>query len=213
MRTLAITLVTLALHPVTALCQSQGTNRPLARADVTASIGAFGARHDVSEERFGGIDWSSSLFKGLGAGYYWTDHLKTEIEAAWPGPSDAYGYFNTRLADGTQVYGYDEHSYRTFKVSAGQSYQFGRNAFFHPFVGGGLDITREHDTIEHKTETTRGPLSTEVSDTAVVRARPFVATGFKAYFSERGFFRGEWKLDFGSRAEGMTWKAGFGVDF
>ena len=213
MRTLVITLLALSLHPLTAVCQDQGTRRPLTRADVTASIGAFSASHVVSEDVCCGSNWSSSFFKGLGAGYYWTDHLKTEIEAGWPGPTEVLGGFSRRLADGTQVFGYDEHAFRTFKLSAGQSYQFGRNALFHPFVGGGVDLTREHDIRERNTETPRGLAHTDVTETDVVRARPFVTTGFKAYFSERGFFRGAWKLEFGSRVEGITWNAGFGVDF
>jgi hypothetical protein len=216
MRTLAITFLVLAVHPVTGLCQAPDTTRPLSRGDVTVSIGAFSASHVVSGEACCNTDWSSSLFKGVGAGYYWTDHLKTEIAVAWPGPTEAYGYFDTRLADGTRAYGYEEHSYRTLDMSLGQSYQFGRNAVFHPFVGAGLDITRERDRNDRTTETSRGLVQSDVTDTTVVHARAFVATGFKAYFSERAFFRGELKVDFGSRSGGidqMAWKAGFGVDF
>ena len=155
----------------------------------------------------------ASLFKGLGIGYYWSDHIKTEVEAAWPGPTEAYGYFQTRLADGSSSYTYDEHSFRTVMLSAGQSYQFGRNSFFHPFAGVGLDVVRERDTIERTIGSSRGPALIGTTDTAVVRARPFVTTGFKAYFSERGFFRGDFKLDLGRRVDQIVWKTGFGVDF
>lgn len=208
---MAITLLGLASTPATGLCQAPGATVPRTPIDVTASIGAFGANHQVAG--VGGANWSSSLFKGLGIGYYWSDHVKTEIEAAWPGPTEAYGYFPTRLADGTTAFAYDEHSFRTFNLSAGQLYQFGRNSFFHPFAGAGVDVSRERDRNERTTETSRGPARKDITDATVVRARPFVTTGFKAYFSERAFFRGELKLDVGSRVEQMVWKAGFGVDF
>jgi len=211
MRILAITVLVLGMYPIAAPAQTARV--PLSRADVTVSIGAFGANHDVAGEPCCNRNWSSSFFKGFGAGYYWTDHLKTEVEAAWPGATEAYGYFNTRLADGTQAFTYEEHSFRAFKVSAGQFYQFGRNSFFHPFIGGGIEITRERDENERRTQTPRELVAAEVSDSTTVRGRPFVATGFKTYFSDRAFFRGELKIDVGGRIDQMVWKAGFGVDF
>ena len=63
-----------------------------------------------------------------------------------------------------------------------------------------------------KLQTSRGPVSTDLVDTIAVRTRPFVTTGFKAYISDRAFFRGDVKLDFGSRVEQVVWRAGFGVD-
>jgi outer membrane protein W len=215
MRTQAITLIVLTivlvLIPITGLCQAKGIGVPPARVDVSATLGVFSASHKVSEEEC--CNWSTSLFKGLGAGYYWTEHLKTEIEAAWPGRSETYTYSNSRSADGTVVYINEEHSYNTFNASAAQLYQFGRNAFFHPFAGAGLGVTREHDKHERTTATNRGPQSADVSETSAVRARPFVTTGFKAYFAERAFFRGEVKLGLARRVEELVWKAGFGVDF
>src|SRR2546428_250780 len=212
MRTLAIAVLVVVLNPKASECQSQAPRLPWSRGDVTASTGFFSANHLVSGES-GGRDWSASLFKGLGAGFYWSEHLKTEIEAGWPGTTEAYGYFSTRLPDGSASYTYEEHTFRTFNVSAALLYQFGRNSFFHPFIGTGIQATRERDEIERTTQTNRGPASTDLRDTIAVRARPFITTGFKAYVSDRAFFRGDVKLDAGSRVEQIVWRVGFGVDF
>ena len=212
MRTLAIAVLVVVLNPRASECQSQAPRLPWSHGDVTASTGFFSANHVVSGESHG-RDWSASLFKGLGAGFYWSEHLKTEIEAGWPGTTEAYGYFSNRLPDGTTSYTYEEHTFRAFNVSAGLIYQFGRNSFVHPFVGTGIQATRERDETERTTQMSRGPVGTDLVDTIAVRTRPFVTTGFKAYISDRAFFRGDVKLDFGSRVEQVVWRAGFGVDF
>jgi hypothetical protein len=49
--------------------------------------------------------------------------------------------------------------------------------------------------------------------TSTDRALPFAATGFKAYFNERGFFRTDLKLQFRGGVEQVAWKVGVGVDF
>jgi outer membrane protein W len=207
MRALTLTVFVLATYPLNAAAQTASS--PLSRGDLTVSLGTFSANHVVVRDGCCDTGWSSSLFKGVAAGFYWTDHLKTEIEAASPGLTEAYGYRTTG-------YGYEHHSYRTSLVTAGQLYQFGRNAFFHPFLGAGVAVIRERDTNERSTQTGGGRLDTEVTETSQVRARPFATTGFKAYFSERAFFRGEVKVAFASRSgdlDEMVWRAGFGVDF
>lgn len=204
MRTLTLTLIGLCLHPLAARGQ---TPTQLVRADATATLGVFTANHtDVDE--YG--RWGHSGFAGLAAGYYWTDHLKTEIETAWTGDVEAFSY--ERTVDRPNTYAYSEHQYRVFKVSAGQAYQFGRNAFLHPFVGAGIDIDRQRERIERSIETPTTSNRTDRTDTSV-RAHPFAAVGFKAYLTQRAFFRGELKTVVGSRVEHVVWKAGFGVDF
>ena len=202
MRILSIALVLLALSPAAALCQSPPT--PRHRRDISASIGGFMADHPVSRYRTWST-WSGGLFKGVAGGYYWTDHLKTEVEVAATGETDADGDFTL------STYSYDHFYYRDVLVSAAQVYQFGRNRLFHPFVSAGLDIDREeteHTVFGYVPVT----VTTERTDTAV-RARPFAAAGFKAYFSERVFFRMDTKAGFRNRLDQVTWKIGFGVDF
>src|SRR5437773_569792 len=93
-------------------------------------------------------------------------------------------------------------------------YQFGRNAPFHPYAFAGVDVDREHIDLERHTFI-NGPRPFETHQTSSstrIRARGFTGAGFKAYVSERAFFKGEMKLDIGQSLNQVTWKAGVGVD-
>jgi hypothetical protein len=73
--------------------------KPLTRVALTASAGLFTADREQRDSACcTPSSWSSGLFKGAGAGFYWTDHLKTEAEIAWPGETHGYSYFNERIA-------------------------------------------------------------------------------------------------------------------
>jgi outer membrane protein with beta-barrel domain len=197
------------------VAHAQPAPGPVAGFDVAASIGLFTA--DRSERRDEGCcsSWSAGFFKGLSVGYYWTDHLKTEVDVGVPGPTEAYSYSNVRLPNGSVASISDERTYTGSKVSGSQVYQFGRNVGFHPYVLGGVDFERERVSLERRTFTGTSPFQ-EVetsSSSSSVRARAFTGAGFKAYFSERTFFKGEMKLAIGERLNQATWKAGVGIDF
>jgi len=186
---------------------------PLTGFDVAASIGLFSA--DRSETT-GDTAWSGSFFKGVSTGYYWTDHLKTEVELGFPNPTEGYSYSNQRLANGTFASIADQRTYTYSgpKLAIAQVYQFGRNAPFHPYAFAGVDIDRERIDLDRHTFIS-GPRSSETEETSSstrIRARGFTGAGFKAYLSERAFFKGEMKLDIGQSLNQVTWKAGVGVD-
>ena len=207
MRSRVIILAALAVFPIAA--HAQTAEPPPFRFDTGTSIGWFTAGHPEPGNCC--ADWSSSLFKGVGGGYYWTDHLKSEMEIAWPGTTRAFSYSDARPVNGTVSYTYEEHAYRGLKVSASQLYQFGQNAMFHPFAGGGVDVDREEYTITRSTQT--GSVLTRVNlSERELHTRPFVTTGFKAYFSERAFFRTELKVGFSQQIDQVIWKSGIGVD-
>jgi len=124
MRSPAIILAALALHPLAV--RAQTAEPPPFRVDTATSIERFTAGH--SEPGNCCADWSSSLFKGVGGGYYWTDHLKSEIEIAWPGTTRAFRYSDARPVNGAVSYTYEEHAYSGLEVSASQLYQFEREA-------------------------------------------------------------------------------------
>src|SRR6266540_5816799 len=69
---------------------------PLARADVGASAGWFMA--DRKPDNGCCHPFSAGLFKGATAGFYWTDHLKTEVEVASPGETEGYHYSTERMS-------------------------------------------------------------------------------------------------------------------
>ena len=112
----------------------------------------------------------------------------------------------------------------------GQSYQFGRNAQFHPFVAAGVDIEHRSHEIERPEQTvvlySPSPLNPQIVDFAgriqipalnrtetAITVSPYAATGFKAYFTERAFFRTDLKMSVRSEIDRVIWRAGFGVDF
>jgi hypothetical protein len=234
MRSLLPLLLVVALHPDAAFGLPPGESpgdqspaSPLSRADVTASIGSFGAkRPDASEHN----DWTHSLFAGIGGGYYWTDHLKTEVDVSSGGRAEAYSSESAGVPESPQSSIYLEHAYQSFAASVGQSYQFGRNAQFHPFVVAGVDIEHLRHAIERPAQTvavyTRNPLNpqavqvvTQIPIPALTRTEtavtvsPYAAAGFKAYFTERAFFRTDLKVNVRSGIDRVIWRAGFGADF
>jgi hypothetical protein len=197
---LVLLLVPSAVHGQTA--------PPVTRADVAVSTGWFTADRSGEGSCCG---WSAGLFKGVSAGYYWTDHLKTEATLADPGNTDGYNDVSERLANGTVRYTSERHRYTSTKISMAQVYQFGHNSTFHPFIVGGLDLDRERDAIDRYVWIGSSTSESKPTETSI-RARAFAGAGFKAYFSERAFFKGEARFAGGRRADQMTWTAGVGMD-
>lgn len=225
MRSLVPLLLVAALHPQPALCQ-QNPPSPLARADVTATIGSFSAKRAEAEEY---NDWTHSLLGGIGGGYYWSDHLKTEIDVASRGRAELYSSEPAGVPGSPLSSIFQEHAYQSVAVSVAQSYQFGRNALFHPFVTAGIDIERQRHEIERPAQSiaiyVRSPLNPQISQVSghisipalsrtetAVTVTPYAAAGFKAYFTERGFFRTDLKIGIRSGIDRVVWSAGFGAD-
>ena len=213
MRCFALTIVVLVSAPLAAAAQPP----PVSRFDLTATLGSFSSRHPELNDY---DRWAHGFFRGVAAGYYWNDHLKTEAEVAWTGPAE--GYANEQLRVGASyVFVPLEHRYQNLIASVSQAYQFGRNARFHPFVAGGLDIDWEHHQIDPGYGIFSGPsgvpgrvpVAAFDTDDRSVHVRPFAATGFKAYMTDRSFFRSDLKLAFERHVEQVTWRVGFGVDF
>jgi len=185
------------------------TTAPITRADVAVATGWFAADRSGP----GSCCWSSSLFRGVAGGFYWTDHVKTELELAAPGPTEGHSFFTEPLANGSYRYTSEQHSVTFGRLSLSQAYQFGHNSTFHPFVRAGVDIDRERDEIESYAQTRNG-LDERTRVANATRVRGFGGVGFKAYFNERAFFRGEARFSPGrNQLDQMAWTAGVGVDF
>jgi Outer membrane protein beta-barrel domain len=209
MRQSASMLVVLMLLPSAA--RGQPAPPPLPRVDVAAATGWFAADRSIRGDGCCS-SWSSSLFKGLSGGYYWTEHLKTEVEFAAPGPTEGYTVLSEQVAVNRFRYISEEHRVSAGRVSLSQAYQFGHNSTFHPYVRAGVDVDREHDDIERRISTGNA-FEEQHSVATATHVRPFAATGFKAYFNERAFFRGEAR--FTPNHDGinqMIWSAGIGID-
>ena len=203
------TAVLLSLLLASGVARAQSPADPLVRTDVAASTGWLAIDRTIEDTCCS--SWSSGLHRGVSAGYYWTDHLKTEAGIANPGTTEASGSFSERLANGSFRYTSERHRYEGTTFSIAQIYQYGRNATFHPFVIAGVDVARERDTIDRYVATSSIGSESESVETST-RTRAFAGAGFKAYFSERAFFRGEARFAGIRSPLQMTWTAGVGVD-
>jgi Outer membrane protein beta-barrel domain len=201
------------------------TSDVLPRGDAGAYVGIFGAN---KSELDGFDDWyKPTWYGGLSAGYYWTEHLKTEIDLSATSRGEIYEVPRP-VGSSTSVFtGPVEHDFTTRRVAVGQHYQFFHNAWFHPTVGGGVAFIWEttertlpavfaHDRVGPdgrfpeprlvEPERREGPETHH-------RAMAFAATGFKAYVAHRGFFRSDLQVAFADRVEDVAVRFGFGVDF
>jgi hypothetical protein len=185
------------------------------RWDAAVHVGWFGG--NKSEIAPDWDDWYDAASFGVSAGYYWTPHLKLDVELGTTTSGgifvQEYGFFGS----GPYVQS-REHTFRTTSLAGGVSYQFFENQRFHPFVGGGLAVVRERERLLLSLPVPRPPgVIPEPADAfeeTSLSARPFAVIGFKAYASERVFFRSDVQVT-GSRqhVESVSWRAGVGFDF
>ena len=191
---------------------------PLVRADAAGSLGWFNAKEPTSP---GDSDWySRSAMGSVFGGWYWTDHLKTEVEAGGSTRATLYGY-TTRSENNQLAFESTRAEYSTKRFAVAQHYQFFRNTWFHPFIGGGLDLTwatsegEEHvsysyvsspGSVRPQDETYRIPKSTDLD------VHPFALIGYKAYLSQSVFFRNDLRLTFNEGINEVAVRFGIGVD-
>lgn len=191
---------------------------PLVRGDVFG----LGGWHHVQEESAEHYDdWDNGV-AGItgGVGWYWTDHLKTEVE--FGATSEGRFYRSDFLViDGRSAYGYSDITVSATRFAVSQQYQFFRNAWFHPHLSAGVELAWERRferqapvtlfnppnyPVEVRPAGTVGPLTTVVT-------RPFVGGGFKAYMTPRTFFRSDIRVGWHEGADHVALRVGFGVDF
>jgi hypothetical protein len=165
--------------------------------------------------------WFNVASGGATIGYYWTSHLKTEFDVSTSTQGERYSVEFIPLPGSTSsLFLQRDHEFRMTTASAGVIGQFFENAWFHPFVGAGIELFHERERIETAITPPRDPRAPAIIPTpepeTLLRygARPYVATGFKAYVSERAFIgtdiRTSWSSD-GLAA--LAWRTGIGFDF
>jgi len=189
-----------------------------ARWDIEGHVGLLSSdKSDIGAEW---NDWYNAASGGLTAGRYLTPHFKAEIHAAVAREGRIYSQ-DRLLTEPFPVFRSREHYFRTASAGAGVSYQFLENQWFHPFVGGGLEVLREHHRVQTLQQTlSRGPGLPPVVLPAVApapevsySARPFVTTGFKWYVAERAFLRTSIQASFSHRGTThVVWAVGIGAD-
>ena len=195
---------------------AQTTGSPTTRSDVTGTLGWFNGQKSVPDNYNGRNDWyNRSLYAGVGAGWYWTDNWKTEVEGGATTEGELRGTQLTFVGRQTTIY--STYAFRTARLAVGQQYQFLHNAWVHPFVGGGIDFTWE--SIDQSDEIfppapNSGPQVVNHPRRREFHARPFATLGLKAYMTPRGFFRTDMRFVANSHGlDEVTLRFGFGIDF
>ncbi|HEX9368532.1 MAG TPA: hypothetical protein VF921_18020 [Vicinamibacterales bacterium] len=195
---------------------------PLTRGDAHFVIGWQNLHKPQSRQQSYSNDWVNGIFYGgAGAGWYWTDNLKTQVDVGGGTRGRQYRYEFTTV-NGRNTSSYSNLEVQRQSVAIAQQYQFFRNQWLHPHVGAGVDIAREttretyqpivvFDTVTRVT-TQITPTRTEGPDHRLI-ARPFAEAGFKAYMTRRAFFSGDSRLMFRSGLDEVLFRIGFGVDF
>ncbi len=192
----------------------------LPRNDAVISIGWAGSEIGLTDyDR-----WRASLFLGAGGGHYWTDHLKTEVEAGWYNAADSETY-EELVIGGLRTSARSMYRIGEVRLAVGQVYQFGRNDWMHPYVGAGADVIRRSVALDRPAQqgfaysTQPGQTSRDVAipslrahDSSTL-VRPFIKTGAKMYASERIFFVTDLKVGFAPDLDHVLWKLGLGFDF
>ena len=211
----------LAAAAEAASAQTVPPRSPIARGDITGTLGWFSAsKEDVVRDFYN--DWyNSSLYGGIGAGWYWTDNHKTEIDFGATTKGDIYTSYPVFI-DNQSTFTTARLLYSTRKVTVSQQYQAYRNAWFHPHIAAGVDLTWETSREERAptffydsvARTSRQLRPAAIIGPAVdLTARPFAGVGFKAYMTPRAFFRTDMRFVFRGGVDEVLWRFGFGMDF
>lgn len=189
----------------------------LPRFDVSGSIGWFNQRTGNA----GCCNWyNQSLWGDATGGYYWTEHVKTEIGIAASSEGRAYSTSETVQADGRVYQSWGDTRISTRRLTLAQVYQFRHNAWAHPYVGAGLNVVRER-RLEERHLVPLGPYdrfppAPERVERVATRdnvLRGMAFGGVKAYVTQRVFVKVDAQVGFRSRVDEVTLRCGAGVDF
>jgi hypothetical protein len=208
----------------TALAGAQDPSRtPLARGDAHFVIGWQNLRKEQpAQPGCCHNDWLNNiLYGGAGAGWYWTDHLKTQVDFGGGTKGDQYRYSYVTTSAGSTSSS-SRITVQQQGLAVGQQYQFFRNQWFHPHVGAGVDIAREttresyqatvfFDSATHSSTQILPPRTEETEHRTI--ARPFAEVGFKGYVTRRAFFTGDTRVMYRKGVDEVLFRIGFGVDF
>jgi hypothetical protein len=198
---------------------SAQTGPRLVRGDLSGTAGWLSAGTVISSPR-DSKDWHSSLFGSVSAGWYWTDNLKTEMDVGAGTEVTAYR-FQYVVINGRPTYQNSDYTFSRRILGISQQYQFLRNAWFHPHLAAGANLTWERAT-ERFTSVAVGdpigdprglPWANVEGPRTTFTVRPFVATGFKAYMTPRSFFRTDLRVRFHGGPDETQVRFGFGIDF
>ena len=194
--------------------------RPVARADMSATAGWL-AVDAGTNGALGSRQFESSLFGAVGAGWHWTDHLKTEVDFGAGTTTETYVVVAVSI-NGLPSQQVIEPTLSRRVLGVSQQYQFFRNAWFHPHLAIGASLAWDKVTDHFQPVFVFDPVARTsrlaaaahaVGPRTEFSARPFVAGGFKAYITRRAFFRSDLRVGFKRGINETMLRFGFGTDF
>ncbi len=198
----------MAVFPTFAAAQELN-NRPLWQVD--GSVGWFANERDEPTVGFAEDDNSRWVF-GAAGGYYWTEHLRTE--AAVSVTSEGRGYIPVPRGRESPPFDFGQYRVRDVRLTVQQFYQFGRNAWVHPYVGAGLAVSREtHQIGLDRWAFPDRVLPPDPSVRVRVRLKPMFSAGLKTYMTPRAFLRTEVGVSPWSPSRDAVLSVGVGADF
>ena len=224
LRLISALIVSTLLIPSAAFSQSTTPAPDAAMKDPAFDAAGYIAWFRANRGGIGGQtfrDWFSTARLSLSIGRYWTEHLKTEAELAITGHGNLVSFEELESEPSVSRSLYRDHTYEVRSLSLLQAWQFGHNAWVHPFVGGGVDIDWERRTtkgsvqvIDSRTDPARFTAETLPRErhTEVI-ARPMAIAGLKAYLARNAFFRTDIRASFREGIDNVVWRLGFGCDF
>jgi hypothetical protein len=217
--TWAIALLTGILWLGLALPVSAQTPAPsVVRPDFAVAVGWLNGNKGEFDSN---NDWYNRSLQIAGSvGWYWTEHLKTELEGSVSNRARLY-ISREEQFNGIRSHVSGDLSVSTRRLSLSQLYQFGENAWFHPHLAAGVDFNWEHTSLfdydVYQYLANRPPSivrpATRHPDRTDLHVRPFIGAGFKGYLSPRAFFRSDLRIVAAERVEDVIVRFGFGMDF
>lgn len=193
------------------------------RWDINVNIGGFGA--DPGERDYPDNDWYSEGRYAASIGYYWTEHLKTEIEFAHSGEGSRFIQDYARVPGTAFVHPISiEAFHRLQQTSARVVWQFGENRWVHPYVNAGYvfdaERRRYHSPIQYYypgDPRTRPPILVRPQLNAdrgyAYRSGVSIGAGTKFYVAPKAYINTGLQWTYARPGKTLTALGGFGVEF
>jgi opacity protein-like surface antigen len=152
-------------------------------------------------------------------GYYFTKHVKAEFEHAWSGEASRYLIDYAPINGSPYPYQVEEF-FQLQQSTLRVVWQFGDNAWVHPYLGAGAVVDTEHQRSHVPVTFQIGPrgervpvIKSDSDDRTKIRAGVSLSGGAKIYVSPRAFINTAAIVTFSKPARSVNLIAGFGVDF
>jgi hypothetical protein len=225
MRKIAWIFILLAGTANAANAQSTSTVTPPEppRWDVNLNAGLFGHRPGNFDDRYN--NWYSEGRYATSIGYYWTEHLKTELEFAHSGEGERYVQDVVRVPGTGALHSVAVEAFnRLQQTSLRMVWQFGSNTWVHPYVNAGyvLDADRQRRrspvTYSYPGDPRAVPpilVRPEINSGPDIEYRSGVSVGVgsKFYVAPAAYINTGVQWTYTRPAKTITFLSGFGMEF